>query len=126
MAHDWMCELPWTLARRGMFDDALRIADVFAELDTDHRSVYANNAAVISAEAGRAADARSRIDATCARSPATSGHVRAGDVHRSLADPEAAQAALAAELGQRIAPKTGRNEPCPCGSGRKYKKCCGA
>ncbi len=22
--------------------------------------------------------------------------------------------------------KPGRNEPCPCGSGRKYKKCCGA
>jgi len=22
--------------------------------------------------------------------------------------------------------KIGRNEPCPCGSGRKYKKCCGA
>lgn len=22
--------------------------------------------------------------------------------------------------------KTGRNDPCPCGSGRKYKKCCGA
>lgn len=22
--------------------------------------------------------------------------------------------------------KTGRNEACPCGSGRKYKKCCGA
>jgi len=20
--------------------------------------------------------------------------------------------------------KTGRNEPCPCGSGRKYKSCC--
>jgi len=26
-----------------------------------------------------------------------------------------------------IAKKTvGRNEPCPCGSGKKYKKCCGA
>jgi hypothetical protein len=26
-----------------------------------------------------------------------------------------------------IAPlKIGRNEPCPCGSGKKYKKCCGA
>jgi Protein of unknown function (DUF1186)/SEC-C motif len=24
------------------------------------------------------------------------------------------------------APKVGRNEPCPCGSGKKYKKCCGA
>jgi hypothetical protein len=23
-------------------------------------------------------------------------------------------------------PKAGRNEPCPCGSGKKYKKCCGA
>ena len=23
-------------------------------------------------------------------------------------------------------PKTGRNEPCPCGSGKKYKKCCGS
>ncbi|MGP8154454.1 MAG: preprotein translocase subunit SecA [Smithella sp.] len=22
--------------------------------------------------------------------------------------------------------KTGRNDPCPCGSGKKYKKCCGA
>ena len=25
----------------------------------------------------------------------------------------------------RAAPKVGRNEPCPCGSGRKFKKCCG-
>jgi SEC-C motif len=24
------------------------------------------------------------------------------------------------------APKPGRNERCPCGSGKKYKKCCGA
>lgn len=23
-------------------------------------------------------------------------------------------------------PKTGRNAPCPCGSGKKYKKCCGS
>ena len=26
---------------------------------------------------------------------------------------------------RRKAPKVGRNSPCPCGSGRKYKKCCG-
>jgi len=25
----------------------------------------------------------------------------------------------------RDKPKVGRNDPCPCGSGRKYKKCCG-
>jgi uncharacterized protein len=27
---------------------------------------------------------------------------------------------------QREAPKVGRNDACPCGSGKKYKKCCGA
>lgn len=25
----------------------------------------------------------------------------------------------------RESPKIGRNDPCPCGSGKKYKKCCG-
>jgi preprotein translocase subunit SecA len=25
----------------------------------------------------------------------------------------------------RAVPKVGRNEPCPCGSGRKYKHCHG-
>lgn len=37
--------------------------------------------------------------------------------------------AIARALGPRVAPaqsdKVGRNEPCPCGSGKKYKKCCG-
>ncbi len=26
----------------------------------------------------------------------------------------------------RTSTKVGRNEPCPCGSGKKYKQCCGA
>lgn len=26
---------------------------------------------------------------------------------------------------RRTEPKVGRNDPCPCGSGKKYKKCCG-
>ena len=25
----------------------------------------------------------------------------------------------------RVDAKPGRNEPCPCGSGKKYKQCCG-
>jgi SEC-C motif-containing protein len=25
----------------------------------------------------------------------------------------------------RATPKVGRNDPCPCGSGKKYKQCCG-
>lgn len=36
-------------------------------------------------------------------------------------------AALAADQPfLRDAPKIGRNDPCPCGSGKKFKKCCGA
>ena len=38
-------------------------------------------------------------------------------------------AILAADRNSRLparAPKVGRNEPCPCGSGKKHKKCCGA
>jgi uncharacterized protein len=26
---------------------------------------------------------------------------------------------------RRLTPKVGRNEPCPCGSGKKFKQCCG-
>ena len=31
-----------------------------------------------------------------------------------------------AQLEAERAKKVGRNDPCPCGSGKKYKKCCGA
>ena len=27
---------------------------------------------------------------------------------------------------RRVGPQPGRNDPCPCGSGKKYKKCHGA
>jgi uncharacterized protein len=26
---------------------------------------------------------------------------------------------------RRATPRVGRNEPCPCGSGKKFKRCCG-
>jgi uncharacterized protein len=32
----------------------------------------------------------------------------------------------AVETVQRDTPKVGRNDDCPCGSGKKFKKCCGA
>ena len=35
-------------------------------------------------------------------------------------------AAMHVETVRRSGPKIGRNDPCPCGSGRKYKNCCGA
>ena len=44
-------------------------------------------------------------------------------VQRQLA--MAARAAGKQTPVQRKEPKVGRNAPCPCGSGKKYKKCCG-
>ncbi|RTL52674.1 MAG: YecA family protein [Rhodocyclaceae bacterium] len=39
---------------------------------------------------------------------------------------EAMHERIVATTVQRDAPKVGRNDPCPCGSGKKFKKCCGA
>ena len=40
--------------------------------------------------------------------------------HRADALPPAAPTSI-----RRTGQKVGRNDPCPCGSGKKYKKCCG-
>jgi preprotein translocase subunit SecA len=48
------------------------------------------------------------------------------DPYRGGAAPAAPAGYTTAETGglQRTE-KIGRNDPCPCGSGKKYKKCCG-
>jgi SEC-C motif-containing protein len=38
----------------------------------------------------------------------------------------AGQQPMRGQTVHRETPKIGRNDPCPCGSGKKYKKCCGA
>ena len=38
-----------------------------------------------------------------------------------LAEPDGAEVTMPFVSG----PKVGRNEPCPCGSGKKFKNCCG-
>jgi len=43
------------------------------------------------------------------------------DVLSRLDEPAAAPAPIV-----NAERKIGRNDPCPCGSGRKFKKCCGA
>ncbi|MPM47121.1 Protein translocase subunit SecA [bioreactor metagenome] len=43
-----------------------------------------------------------------------------GESHGDDSEPVKKKPAKAA------AGKVGRNDPCPCGSGKKYKKCCGA
>jgi preprotein translocase subunit SecA len=52
------------------------------------------------------------------------GQKKEGDGEQASAGGEAAAAVV--KPIHREAPKVGRNDPCPCGSGKKYKKCCGA
>ena len=46
-------------------------------------------------------------------------------VRRTYIDPAIAAAAAAHKRAQQAGPKLGRNDPCWCGSGLKYKKCHG-
>ena len=41
------------------------------------------------------------------------------------AEPAAATSAAVAPAGAATQRSVGRNDPCPCGSGKKYKQCCG-
>jgi hypothetical protein len=49
----------------------------------------------------------------------------AKDFPRVFASPQRAQAHPSAALGGTTVPKVGANQPCPCGSGKKYKQCHG-
>ena len=46
-------------------------------------------------------------------------------LHQSRPELAGALPANQAGMPHRAAPRPGRNDPCPCGSGRKYKQCCG-
>jgi preprotein translocase subunit SecA len=63
--------------------------------------------------------------------PAAESDLMVGAGGRSVPQPQAMQATHGdpadspARPVQRSVPKVGRNDPCPCGSGKKYKKCHG-
>ncbi len=46
-------------------------------------------------------------------------------IARDAADQQRAAEPAKAETIRRVNLRVGRNDPCPCGSGKKYKKCCG-
>ena len=53
----WLIELPMALAWRGLVDQAVKVGDALAELDQDNEAMFANDVAVILAEAGRGDEA---------------------------------------------------------------------
>jgi hypothetical protein len=55
----------------------------------------------------------------------TCGHDHRHDVNPALKQPAAGQVNGAVMASAPASAKVGRNDPCPCGSGKKFKKCCG-
>ncbi|HEX8537831.1 MAG TPA: SEC-C metal-binding domain-containing protein, partial [Cystobacter sp.] len=54
-------------------------------------------------------------------------HEGRADAEGKLAEPAAPRPAATRQAAAPSGgPKVGRNDPCPCGSGKKYKKCHGA
>jgi preprotein translocase subunit SecA len=53
------------------------------------------------------------------------GAPAAGSASDVVSEAAAAAEAQAKAKPVRTGPKVGRNDPCPCGSGKKYKNCCG-
>ena len=87
---------------------------------------------IFRARIGQSEQARSAYNVTSATHEDTGGYGVAENI-RALPAPEGdpqAQPEQAGEAGPvktivREDDKVGRNDPCPCGSGKKYKKCCG-
>jgi preprotein translocase subunit SecA len=53
-------------------------------------------------------------------------HAAQGGAPAQLGHGAPPAAAPAPQPIRHTGPETGRNDPCPCGSGKKFKKCCGA
>jgi len=62
---------------------------------------------------------------TAAEAAGMPGGASPHDLQMSDAAYSGAGGGLRQKTVTRNQPKVGRNDPCPCGSGKKYKKCCG-
>jgi tetratricopeptide (TPR) repeat protein len=87
-------------------------------------------------ETGRSeeADALIASEKTCAAARETIGDSSEGEGAEFSEDPDKiplldyvpSPSAVSPVTVVRRGPKVGRNDPCPCGSGKKFKRCCGA
>ena len=144
-------ELPMLLARAGRKDEALKwleknlleypeespmllvAGEAFEELGTVERAEACYRDAL--AWAGSNMDVRWAILAALERLLTATGKPEAlkelliAERQLQRQDQENRERALGLigpPTARRKTPKIGRNAPCPCGSGKKYKKCCGS
>ena len=105
---------------------ASRMQRMFAAME---RRQAVTNADAITVTEAEARDSRNTASSPLAPSPSQSRTETVSDVFAAMMSRTGRQAAEVRQPApapvQRTAPSVGRNDPCPCGSGKKYKKCCG-
>ncbi len=144
---EWMSALPLDLVEHKMNADALSLAEEIQEVFAGTFEATATLAAAVLVQSGRGADARLVLDAELALNPDDPATLDdAADLFEDLGEVERARSLWERLVVLGVAPyakdaqahlertrpppvtvaaKPGRNDPCSCGSGKKYKKCCG-
>ena len=82
---------------------------------------------ILSTEAGKASDKEGKVEFSCLFNYAGKNqtHHELSTFKKENGKWYFVDGVLKDTTYVRTAPKVGRNDPCPCGSGKKYKKCCG-
>ncbi len=178
----WLFELPFTLVRFGMVDEALKMGETWAKICD--ANIFLGDRCVILAQAGLKEQTYKQIEQLLSAFPEDAWvRIKIGDAYYELEEWDKAEKSYydiltmpdnqdggdaatdrlitlyrrtgrtreadklereqfqkiedmeedvesfgSEEISQtqRTQKKIGRNEPCPCGSGKKYKKCCGS
>jgi preprotein translocase subunit SecA len=97
------------------------VAEKLFHMQIQHQPAAATPAVAVPTDAPQRRPPRRTIESGGGTAPAvrsTSGAGGGAGAGQSTSD--------AAQPTRRNEPKVGRNDPCPCGSGKKYKKCHGA
>ena len=112
--------------------------DPLVEYKTESRDMFVNLMTNIDEEVSRSifltASSLESVQQLLRDLPTEASHqmARAFGLDQSIAEAGDLVSEVNTEVSQeesarpvRSGPKVGRNDPCPCGSGKKYKKCCG-
>jgi len=106
---------------REPFISEFRAGDVYRELgETDAAEAYYRRSLAVAKTAAARSEASLRIAGLLIDSGREPEALTLLEQQRALSNPSGQQQT------QVLLPSAGRNEPCPCGSGKKYKKCHGA
>lgn len=113
------------------FDIAQKAIDIYTNLHNNTRLM--SNRGYTPAEMSRKYNPQGALPTSISFGPGIQSLIQSGEMNaddlmkgfEALKIPQDLKNSLISETEKAKQPKPGRNDLCPCGSGKKYKKCCG-